>query len=208
MGWRDSFSESGHCWSRGVTGEHAHGTEEGFTLIELMVVLLVMGILLAIAIPTFLSVTGGAKKTGVQSDLTNTVLSAAAIYASSGSNAFPTLGSVTPPSGLLGTLERVQTTIHFTTGDIPTSTGGRNVVSVARESGTVVVFAALDGTDHCWAIGDSHSGSTSPDGVPPGNTFGAYLTTRSVCSAAAFLTSTPTAGGGWKDNFTTVPEQT
>ena len=34
--------------------------DSGFTLIELMVVLLILAILLAIAIPTFLSVTGGA----------------------------------------------------------------------------------------------------------------------------------------------------
>ena len=38
------------------------GDESGFTLIELMVVLLIMAILLAIAIPTFLSVTNGARR--------------------------------------------------------------------------------------------------------------------------------------------------
>ena len=36
------------------------GEDAGFTLIELMVVLLILAILLAIAIPTFLGVTGGA----------------------------------------------------------------------------------------------------------------------------------------------------
>ena len=47
------------------------GLEEGFTLIELMVVLLIIAILLAIAIPTFLGVTNSASDRAAQSNLTN-----------------------------------------------------------------------------------------------------------------------------------------
>jgi len=49
------------------------GEDAGFTLIELMVVLLILAILLAIAIPTFLGVTGGANDRSAQSNL-NTAL--------------------------------------------------------------------------------------------------------------------------------------
>ena len=63
------------------------GAEAGFTLIELMVVLLIMAILLAIAIPTFLGVKGGAQDRAMQSDLTNALTSAKAAYANSGSYA-------------------------------------------------------------------------------------------------------------------------
>ena len=45
--------------------------EAGFTLIELMVVLLIIAILLAIAIPTFLGVANSAGDRAAQSNLTN-----------------------------------------------------------------------------------------------------------------------------------------
>src|SRR5579872_1861221 len=56
------------------------GLEGGFTLIELMVVLLIIAILLAIAIPSFLSVSGGAKDRAAQSNLTNALTDAIAYY--------------------------------------------------------------------------------------------------------------------------------
>jgi type IV pilus assembly protein PilA len=56
------------------------GLEEGFTLIELMVVLLIIAILLAIAIPTFLGVTNSASDRAAQSNLTNGLTEAKAIF--------------------------------------------------------------------------------------------------------------------------------
>jgi type IV pilus assembly protein PilA len=54
--------------------------EAGFTLIELMVVLLIIAILLAIAIPTFLGVANSAGDRAAQSNLTNALTEAKAIY--------------------------------------------------------------------------------------------------------------------------------
>jgi prepilin-type N-terminal cleavage/methylation domain-containing protein len=59
-------------------GEEA--AEAGFTLIELMVVLLIIAILLAIAIPTFLGVANSAGDRAAQSNLTNALTEAKALY--------------------------------------------------------------------------------------------------------------------------------
>src|SRR5215467_12294409 len=48
-----------------------HGDEGGFTLIELMVVVLIIAILIAIAIPTFLGARQRAQDRAAQSDLRN-----------------------------------------------------------------------------------------------------------------------------------------
>src|SRR3954447_11303466 len=54
--------------------------EEGFTLIELMVVVLIIAILLAIAIPTFLGARNRANDRAAQSSLRNALTAAKTIY--------------------------------------------------------------------------------------------------------------------------------
>jgi type IV pilus assembly protein PilA len=79
--------------------------EDGFTLIELMVVILIIAVLMAIAIPTFLGAQDRAKDRAAQSDLRNG-LSAAKVLATDSAGLFVQPGTTTALTSTdLGTAE-------------------------------------------------------------------------------------------------------
>lgn len=125
----------------------AQAREEGFTLIELMVVVLIIAVLLAIAIPTFLGAQSKAKDRSAQSSARNAVTAANTIYADSG--AF-TAATVTE-------LALVEPSLTYAATSATPSTGPK-IVSVDSDADTVWM-AAKSETGTCFYIRDDKGGA-------------------------------------------------
>ena len=130
----------------GDTGEDA-----GFTLIELMVVLLILAILLAIAIPTFLGVTKSANDRASQSNLNTALVNAKAYYQQNGQS-YGAGGAAT----VQGALATAEPSLTFTTGTITAGTGAGSIVSVyVSQDGNGVVLTAWSKAGFCWVLADN-----------------------------------------------------
>ena len=120
--------------------------EEGFTLIELMVVVLIIAILIAIAIPTFLGAQNRARDRGAQSDLRNAMTAAktlatdsAGIFQVNGTDIAATDMATAEPSLTYDVVANADTS----TVGVITGTGGTDITLVKKSaSGTYFCISA------------------------------------------------------------------
>jgi type IV pilus assembly protein PilA len=156
--------------------------EGGFTLVELMVVLLIMAILLAIAIPAFLGVKSGAYDRSTQSNLTDAIISGKTSYVAT--SAYSTAASLEATA--LGSLEP---NLTFTAG-LPTGSG-LHVVSVnVSTDGQQLLLVGWSASGTCWAAEDNE-----------GDTTAAGDSTNAI-------TNTPTIGGDQYNHWTSGTSST
>jgi type IV pilus assembly protein PilA len=179
-----------------------------------MVVLLILAILMAIAIPTFLGVIGSANNRAAQSDLTNALTAATSFYQSNNQSFSVDANGVPDPEALASSLESSEPTFSWIVNGNCTSSSPNCISVDPSNDGTSVVLADYSKTNECWYVlyaptespatafaGSSTTGSTTTGTLPnsPGTYFGETATSVGECSAANYASVT-----NWASTFGTV----
>ena len=163
--------------------------EEGFTLIEMMVVLVNIGVLIAIAMPTFLGARNRAQNRAAQVNLRNTVINARTAYTD----------NVTFSGATTAGLALLDSSLTYIAAGTPSAIGNNYAVSVA--TGAVngnpnqeFAAARMSVTGTCYTINDV----LGTGGVGAGNTFGTwYFTTATPANCTGTWALANTTGTAW-----------
>jgi type IV pilus assembly protein PilA len=131
--------------------KHSHAVnresepEAGFTLIELMMVVLIIAILVAVLIPTFVGAKSRAQDRAMQSSMRNALSAAKVIYSDHGDYTEATLAGLTATEPSLSFVAA--------SGTSP----GPNVVSVNPVSASYLVLAGQSRSGTCYYLSDDES---------------------------------------------------
>ncbi len=141
-----------------VESRHArHLYDNGFTLIELMVTLLVLAILLAIAIPTFLGVTRSAVGRVAQANSNTALLDSQATY-------YAASQSYQPVGSLVAALKATEKTLAFQTA---ASTNHSQVsLYVAPDQNGIIMAVQSNSRRDCWYTIINAKAEPARSGIP------------------------------------------
>jgi type IV pilus assembly protein PilA len=153
--------------------------DEGFTLIELMVVVLIIAILLAIAIPTFLGARGQANSRAAQSSLRNSLTAEQTYYTNN--QAFQD----TAAGADLTAISAIEPNLTWVSAETAASAPNSIFAEVTTNSTTndTVFLQSFAKDGNCYTVYQTNGT------VPAGNFGTGYAITKGVCLAPAALTA-------------------
>jgi type IV pilus assembly protein PilA len=172
--------------------EDGPSQDAGFTLIELMVVLLILAILLAIAIPTFLGVTKSANDRAVQSNLNTAVIDAKSVFQqNSQSYSLATNATYTTPAAVMAaTMASSEPNLSFATGAVTSGSSPAQVsVAIASDGNGIILAAQAKGSGNCWYVIDNSVPENATLSTPYANLSGAALTSGTAYGEAKAATT-------------------
>jgi type IV pilus assembly protein PilA len=150
-----------HGKLRKMRNERAAGDDHGFTLIELLVVVVIIGVLVAIAVPLYLNYRKGASNKSAASDLRGAISAIEQFYTENG-NIYPVSGDNVGAAGssvIFGTTTTSPTGAGGTTGTATVSAG--NVIQYKNNVSTYVLCAQNVDGQQIWVYNSSKGGSVA-----------------------------------------------
>jgi prepilin-type N-terminal cleavage/methylation domain-containing protein len=165
--------------SRRVVGV-GHGTgraggrgQSGLTVIELLIVLAILGVLVAVGIPTYFTLANERTDPQAQTTLDSALAIANSFYKTNGQTykqLCPTkqCGASNrkgiPPDGYMGVLQQLGSGPVAVENPLKSTSSGNVSIDIIDNSTDIVIAAYAQGTGNCWALGDIQAPGHPIDG--------------------------------------------